>query len=330
MPSIAFLSTAHIHTRQYLAFIRNSTDGRRVAAIWDDNPARGRRYAIEAETFFEPDLDRLLGRSDIDGYIICAENTRHLELLKKVLPLGKPVLCEKPLVAGSEALAELRTLVGKRVPPLCCGYFLPFTKEFQAVAKLVEAGSLGTVTRAGFVNAHAAAYLRWFDDPDLQWFTDPNLSGGGALMDLGTHGVHLLRTLLGPVEKVWATAENHSGVYPATDDYGLILLKFRSGVLGRVEAAWTQTGGSNGLTVIGSQGAVWNTPQGYVMGRPRLTPEPLPTVPALPDRVDRLVAMIRGEIPCTALQADFEAVCDSVTILDAAYRSAQSGEWVAV
>ena len=43
--------------------------------------------------------------------------------------------------------------------------------------------------------------------------------------------------------------------------------------------------------------------------------------------MDRLVAVIRGEIPAAELEADLAAVFDTVAIMAAAYRSAQSGTW---
>jgi predicted dehydrogenase len=49
-----------------------------------------------------------------------------------------------------------------------------------------------------------------------------------------------------------------------------------------------------------------------------------------PTRVDRLVAVIRGEIPEAELQADLAAILDSVAIMAAAYKSSRTGKWVPV
>ena len=96
--NIAFVSTAHIHTKGFIEHILKATDGRKVAAVWDDVAERGEKYAKMADAPFVADLSKLLADPKIDGFIICAENTRHLPLLKQVLPVGKPVFCEKPLV----------------------------------------------------------------------------------------------------------------------------------------------------------------------------------------------------------------------------------------
>jgi len=327
--NIAFISTAHIHTKGFIENILKAKDGRKVAAIWDDVADRGQRYAEMAQATFVADLAALLADPKIDGFIICAENTRHLPLLKQVLPVGKPVFCEKPAVTTLADLQEVRALQAKFKTPLFCGYFQPFDGTMQAIAKLVSDGAVGQVTRIRYRNAHHAAYGRWFDNPDVAWFYNPVLSGGGAFMDMGTHAVHLVRTLFGPVKEVWAEIRNEAGIYPTVDDCGIAQFRFASGVLGTVEAAWTQTGGVGGLEVVGSEKTIWNTKDGYVIGDSKAS-HPIPPLENMPTRVDRLVAVMQGKIPAAALQADLEAAFDAVAIMAAAYDSAQKGSWVKV
>lgn len=323
--NIAFLSTAHIHTKGFVENILKATDGRRVVGIWDDMADRGRRYAEMAAAPFVPDLDQLLADGQVDGFVICAENTRHLPLLRKVLPVGKPVFCEKPLVTNLADLDEVRAIQAQDKTPLFCGYFQPWTDQLLAVRQVIDSGALGKITRIRYRNAHHAAYGRWFDNPDLAWFVQPELSGGGAFMDMGTHAVHAVRTLFGPVREVWAEIGNHSGEYPRVDDFGIAQFRFASGVLGTIEASWTQTGGIGGLEVVGSEKTIWNTDKGYMITGGT---EPIPPLEDGPTRINRLVAVIQGKIPAVELQADLDATFDTVAIMAAAYASAQNGGWV--
>jgi predicted dehydrogenase len=327
--NIAFVSTAHIHTKSFIEKILAATDGRKVGGVWDDVAERGRRYAEKAGAPFVADLPALLRDPSIDGFAICAENTRHLPLLKQVLPVGKPVFCEKPLVTNLDDLREVRALQAQHSTPLFCGYFQPWIDTILAVRQRIDAGAVGKITRVRYRNAHAAAYGRWFDNPDLAWFTDPALSGGGAFMDMGTHALHVMRTLFGPVKEVWAEIGNHSGIYPAVDDYGIAQLRFASGVLGTVEASWTQTGGIGGLEIVGSEKSIWNTRDGYVIGDAKGN-EPIPPLVDQPNRIDRLVAVIQGKIRATELRADLDATLDTVALMSAAYESAKTGRWVSV
>lgn len=326
--NIAFVSTAHIHTRSFIENILEAKDGRTVYRIWDDVEDRGRRYATSADARFVGDLDELVKDPQVDGFVICAENTRHLPLLERVLPAGKPTFCEKPLVTLSRDLGRVRTLLEENPVPLFCGYFQPFSAPMQGVEKLLEEEAFGRVTRVRFRNAHHAAYGRWFDNPDLRWFVEPELSGGGAFMDLGTHAVHLLRSLFGPVREVWASLTNESGVYPPVDDAGVAHLVFADGIRGTVEASWTQTGGINGLEITGSEKSLWHNGEEYVVGAPGKAPQPVEHGPGRPDRMDRLAAAIRGELTDEELQSDLAATLESVEIMEAAYRSSENGGWV--
>lgn len=325
MPRLAFLSTAHIHTESFLK--RNAERGCAPPLIWDDVPERGRDFAQRHGAEFTAEIDTALTAA-VDGYVICAENTRHRALLEAVLPRGRPTFCEKPLCVDPADLDPVLDLVARHGTPLTCGYFMPFSAAMQGLAAALDERSCGTVTHVRHRNAHPGAYRRWFDSPTLRWFTEPALSGGGALLDLGTHSVHLLRSLFGPVEAVWAAIGNRSGVYPAVDDHGLIHLRFASGVLGSVEAAWIHLGGRGGLEVFGDQAALWQEGDGFERKPIDGEAAPLPVGEAVPDRIDRLLALIGGEIPEAAWRADLDCCADAVRILAAAYHSSTDGGWV--
>ncbi len=330
-PRLAFVSTAHIHARPFLEWTRDAKDRRLVHAVWDDQPERGRRHAQLAKARFEPDLDTLLSDAAVDGFVICAENTRHLALLREVLATGKPVLCEKPLATTVADAREIVALLQSNAARLCCGYFLPFTSDLRAAAAMLARGEFGHVTQIRIRNSHGGAYARLFDSPDLRWFTEPALAGGGAFMDVGSHAVHLARTLFGPVTDVWAEIGNHSGIYPTCDDFGIAHLRFASGALGTLEASWTETGGENALEIVGAEKSLWKAGKAYVTGfHGRGEPQPLVPAEERPAQIDRLVAMIRGELTDAERKSDFAACVDAVAIMEACYASAKSGRWTKV
>ncbi|MBA3684443.1 MAG: Gfo/Idh/MocA family oxidoreductase [Planctomycetes bacterium] len=329
--NIAVLSTAHIHTKGFLENLKKGTDGRRAYVIWDDVPDRGKRYAKDCGATFVADLQAVLRDPAVDGFLICAENTRHLPLLEQSLPVGKPVFCEKPLCTSAAELPKVRELLAKHGTTLFCGYFQPFGGVMRAIAAKIQAGDLGQVTHVRFRNAHHAAYGRWFDNPDLQWFTDPALAGGGAFMDMGTHAVHLLRSLFGPASEVWATIANRCGAYPKVDDFGIAQIRFANGILGTVEAGWIHQGGPGGLEVQGSKGAIWEIPgKGYHFGVPGSEPQAVQPLADAPITVDRLIAAIGKQLGAAELKADLEACMDSVAIMEAAYQASRTGAWAPV
>jgi len=328
MPNIAVISVAHIHSEGFCKNLCELTSQKRPYVIWDEDAARGAQYAEKFGTRFEPDLPKVIADPKVDGFLVCAENTRHLPLLQKVLPVGKPVMCEKPLATSTADVEEMLALAAKHNTPLISGYMLPFNPSNRAAKKAMASGDLGKVTHLHFRNAHHASYARWFDNPQIAWFTDPALAGGGALLDMGTHAVHQLCHLGGKVESVWAHITNLSGAYPKVDDYGLILIKFKSGVVGRAEAGWVFTGGIGGLEIIGSEQSIWNNGQHLVIGGPDKPAAPLADADSRPDRIHRLLALVKGEIAKEELAEDLAACAEAVRVTDAAYASAKTGQWV--
>ncbi|WP_438479300.1 Gfo/Idh/MocA family protein [Oleiharenicola lentus] len=331
MANLVFISAAHVHTGGFIDEIRRNPDGRRVHAVWDDHTERGQRFAAHAGAPFVASLDAVLADPAVDGFIIAAENTRHLAFLQRVLPVGKPVFCEKPLLPSTEEIASLRALLAAHPTPLVCGYFHPFATDLQSAAALLKTSALGRVTRATFRNAHHGAYSRWFDDPHVAWIRKPHLAAGGGFLDLGTHAIHQLLTLFGRVTSAWADIRNEARIYPDVDDCGVAHLRFASGVFATVEAGWTQSAGVNGLEVVGVARTLWNTSAGYVTGAPNEIPQPLPlTHPAAPACIDRLVATIRGKISAATLRAEVATAIDAVAVMAACYRSAESGHWTEI
>lgn len=330
MTNIALLSAAHIHTRGFLEEI-SKRDDCSLVALWDDMADRGTRYAEEYGAEFSGELASVVSREDVDAFIICAENTRHLPLLQAAIPLGKPIFCEKPFTARTADAAEALALIAQHDTIVHMGYFQPFDGVMQGVKKVIDSGALGQITHARFRNAHHAAYGHWFDSEDLAWFSNPDLAGGGAFMDMGAHAVHLLRSFIGKVDSVTATIGNASGIYSAVDDHGIALFRFANGVLGTVEASWVQTGGIGGLEVTGSEGTLFNHPQsGYVVAAPGKETQPVEEAPARPTRVERLLAAVRGEISRDELNDDLQCSADAVAIIEACYASSRSGSWLDV
>jgi len=328
--NIALLSAAHIHTRGYLEEIAQREDCRLVC-LWDDVADRGRRYAEKYGAEYVVDLPAAVERADVDAFVICAENTRHLPLLEAAAPRGLPIFCEKPFVTSVADARRALALIRKHGTIVHMGYFQPFTDVMQGIIALLGECRLGAITHARFRNAHNAAYGRWFDAPDVAWFHDPALAGGGAFMDMGTHAVHLLRTLLGPVSQVTAVIGNASGAYPEVDDHGTALFRFRSGALGVVEASWVQTGGYSGLEITGSRATIFNHPErGYLLAEPGREPEPVPPGTARPRQVARLVAAAEGKIPLAELETDLRCAADAAAIMEACYGSSLSGRWEVV
>ena len=216
--------------------------------------------------YWTANYHELLARDDVDLVDICVPNHRHEEIIVAAAQAGKNIYCEKPL---SRTVAEGRRIVAAveaaRVKTQLTFNFRFFPAILRA-RQLVDEGFLGRIF------SFRGRYFRssYIDqDKPLSWRLNKEISGGGALLDLGSHVLDTLYYLLGDFGAVQATLETLITERPLApgasekgpvdvDDLALMQLRMASGTLGLVEISRMGTGVTNDLQfeIYGDQGAI--------------------------------------------------------------------------
>jgi myo-inositol 2-dehydrogenase/D-chiro-inositol 1-dehydrogenase len=164
--------------------------GLRVAAVADPDAgcrAAAARLAPGAAAY--ADYEELLDASGIDAVIIAASSGVHATLAVAALERGKHVYLEKPLATtladGRRVLAAWRRagVVGMT------GFNYRFNSLYERAGLRLLRGDIGRVTAARSVFATAPR--------ELAAWKRARASGGGVLLDLGSHHVDLVRHWLG-------------------------------------------------------------------------------------------------------------------------------------
>jgi len=324
---LVLLSGAHVHTDHYMEQVQEAPN-MELVSVWDDMPERGQEIAQRMDCPFVPELGDAVGTAGAEVSIICADNAGHRPLLEASLQAGLDVFCEKPMaltVADADAMVAAVRESGRVA---VFGYAMPFSGVMLTVKKLCDEGAIGQINQVRFRNAHHAAYARWFDSPSHQWFHDPARAGGGGFLDMGTHAVHLVRSLFGPFKTVQAVIGNKSGAYPTVDDFGIALTELASGVTGVVEAGWVMTAGRRGLEVLGSGGSIY-LGEGVELTRwadgKAAETEIVSPLEDAPSQLAHLLAIHEGRMDRSVADADLDACRDAVAFMCAAYASQEEG-----
>jgi len=123
-----------------------------------------------------------------DAAYVCTPNALHLDHAEAAATLGKHVVCEKPLeatVERAERLVEACEAAGVRAFVAYRMHAEPGTRRLR---ELVREGFVGdpAFVRGGFTIPSGGP----------GWRADPELSGGGALMDVGVYPLNTARFLL--------------------------------------------------------------------------------------------------------------------------------------
>src|ERR671933_1787858 len=130
---------------------------------------------------------------------------------------------------------------------------LCFTPKYIRAKQLVDEGALGDIYLVKQSEKHSG--------PHSDWFWDVRRSGGGALMDLGCHGIAFCYWFLGrpKVKSVYAqlSTQVHANRTKG-DDEAITIIEFEGGAVGMVENSWNRPGGmDDSVEVFGAQGQTY-------------------------------------------------------------------------
>ncbi len=216
--------------------------------------------------FSTADYRELLKRDDVHVVDCCVPNNKHEEIVLAAAEAGKHIYCEKPLsmtVAQGRRMVEAVEKAGVKNQLTFNFRFVP---AILRARQLIEEGFLGRVFsfrgryyRSSYISAAKP----------LSWRLRKEVSGGGALFDLGSHVLDWVYYLLGEFGSAQATIDTLIKERPVAagspdkaavdvDDIALIHLRMSDGTLGLVEFSRMGTGLTNDLhiEIFGEQGAL--------------------------------------------------------------------------
>lgn len=212
------------------------------------------------------DYRQLLEREDVDLVDVCVPNALHEEIVVAAARAGKHVYCEKPLALN---VAQARRMVAAARHAGIKGqmaFNYRFVPAVLRAKQLMDQGQVGRV-----FSFHGRYFRSSYIDPGkpLSWRLRRDMAGGGALFDLGSHLLDLIRFLLGKVASVRACLETPIRRRPVgagkraqgavdVDDLALLQLRLEGGVPGAVEVSRLATGATNDLRleIFGERGAL--------------------------------------------------------------------------
>ncbi|MFD1083979.1 Gfo/Idh/MocA family protein [Micromonospora andamanensis] len=227
------------------------------------------------------DWRELVNRPDIDVVDICTPGDSHAEIALAALAAGKHVLCEKPLantVAEAREMAAAAATAQAGGARSMCGFNYRRVPAVALMRQLIADGRLGEIRHV------RATYLQdWIVDPQfpLVWRLRKEVSGSGALGDIGAHIIDLTQYVTGqrisgvsavtetfvkerplPAESSGLAAQADgadAATGPVTvDDAAIFVARLDGGALATYEATRFATGRKNALRVEinGSLGSV--------------------------------------------------------------------------
>jgi len=187
------------------------------------------------------DYRELIDKSkNIESVIISLPNFLHYDAVIRSLEKGLNVFIEKPLANTVSECKKILHNVEKTDMKFMIGYSMRFIEAIDIMKSKLDNGQLGSleiITGESFQNgplSHGRV-----PKPVSEWWFDPEKSGGGALLDLGTHLIDLFHYYTGD-SKVLFSHLDHKYNLPVEDGATVILQSRGSLVRGVINVSWFQ------------------------------------------------------------------------------------------
>lgn len=201
-----------------------------------------------------PTLEQLL-ESDAENVIVCSATSDHPELMVRIADAGKNIFTEKVLALTTkdcEAIDEAVKRNGVRFVISLPQKYTPSQKTVKAVA---DSGELGRINYLRYRNCHSGSTKGWLPPH----FYNAQQCGGGAMIDLGAHGMYLTHWFLGlPVNASSAFTVAHDTAFnvDGVEDNAVTVMVCRGGAIAVNETGFVSDYSPQVLEVFGESGYV--------------------------------------------------------------------------
>jgi len=308
---------------QTYAQVLASVDFARLTAVADVRPGIAQSTAADLDAEAYESHTELLEKSGVEAVIICTPPATHTEISIDALTKGVHVMCEKPLAISLSDAHRMLEVASQSGAVITMASKFRYVDDVARARSVMTSGILGDIVL--IENTFASRV-----DMSQRWNSDPTVSGGGVLIDNGTHSVDVIRHLMGPIKEVMAV-EGRRAQGLAVEDTAQLFLRSESGVRATVDLSWSiDKERDTYLDIYGSEGTIR---VGWRESKYRQTSSPnwvtfgrgYDKVQAVTDQMRNFCRSFTDGEPLRITPEDALA---SVEVIEAAYSSMTHVDWV--
>jgi predicted dehydrogenase len=209
-----------------------------VAAVADSSKKALLRASSLGVKNLYTDYRELIDKSKgLDAVIISLPNFLHFDSIKLALEAGLDVFIEKPMAATLGESREIVRMVDKTGRRLMVGHCMRYVDAVEKMKGALDQGRIGSleiITLESIQNgplSHGRVPM-----PISEWWFNPQRSGGGALLDIGSHMIDLFRFFAGDSKVLFSYLDHKYNLL--VEDGATVILSSESGVRGVINIGW--------------------------------------------------------------------------------------------
>lgn len=217
-----------------------------IVAVCD--PDRARREALAGTTGARPVAEWHEAFAEAELVVVATPHNRLAGIAQAAVDAGRHVLVEKPAGvnrAEIEAVAQAARAGGVRVKT---GFNHRFHPAVAKARDMVEEDAIGPILyiRGRYGHGGRIGY-------EKEWRFTRSVSGGGELIDQGSHLIDLSRYFMGDLNLAFGHAPRY--FWPGeVDDNCFLALKHASGAVAWLHASWTEWKNQFSFEIMGRDG----------------------------------------------------------------------------
>ena len=189
MRKVAICGVWHVHAADYTKVALNQAE---VIGVWEENEQRKNEFCEKFDLHAFQTFEELLA-SEAEGVIVCSSTDSHANLMVQIAEAKKHIFTEKVLALSEEDCDTVAKAVTENRVKFVISLVQKYRSGPLTVKQIVDSGELGKINYVRFRNCHSGSINNWLP----AHFYDAKECGGGAMIDLGAHGMYLIDWLCG-------------------------------------------------------------------------------------------------------------------------------------
>jgi len=234
--------------------IINSHPNVEITAIADTSKLVTRLLNKYTKAIIYKKFEDMLNSDEVNAILVCTPPHLHYKIIKIAASKGIHVFCEKPFTTNILEGKELAELYNSKGLVNQVGYVNRHNDVFIKTKSFIEEGLIGNVMR--FKSEMFSCTV--LKQNNSEGWRSNTSTGGGALFEMGAHGIDLVNYLIGKPDKVKEASLNKIYSKNVEDSVSATFL-YRDGKSGTLYVNWSDARyrkPTNKIEIFGSKGKI--------------------------------------------------------------------------
>jgi len=291
---VAVIGVDHYHatsTPNYLRILQNEKVD--ILGVHAPDDAIATKWAGEYNSTPYTDYRVMIEKTKPEFIVALGKHVAMPAEFRFLVETGIPFLMEKPWGIDDKTVSELADLAESKHAWAAVPMPFRYSLFAETAVEMRQRNELGTISHMLFRFNQPG--VQRYVDLGSPWMLSKADAGGGALVNLGIHGIDLFRYITSEEPQVVSAVTSHAVHKREVEDYAHVTLKTPSGIVFLNEASYTYPGtggdqerklsaqkmflrattsGGEGVQIVGpGRDETRRAPEGYLSGWPRVVHE---------------------------------------------------------